>query len=223
MGYTIGSEMVQATNPYYRSTYVLVAPKGSDLAGPVDRRSQAERPQDRRLLGDAADGRDAEERHAHAGQALPASRRPPVRGAARDDARRSQGQDDRCRGGLGPPHRRCGEEIGRRTRHDAAAEGRRSARLQLSHRARRPPRRERLEAQARRRSAQAQGRHQPRARRLQRAADRQSRASDRAGDGDQRIRAEDRAGRHRADKSPGEQGKPIPKGFQMPGPAPTGQ
>ena len=31
MGYTIGSEMVQATNPYYRSTYVLVAPKGSPL------------------------------------------------------------------------------------------------------------------------------------------------------------------------------------------------
>ncbi len=33
MGYTIGSEMVQATNPYYRSTYVLVAPKGSSLNG----------------------------------------------------------------------------------------------------------------------------------------------------------------------------------------------
>ena len=31
MGYTIGSEVVQSTNPYYRSTYVLVAPKGSDL------------------------------------------------------------------------------------------------------------------------------------------------------------------------------------------------
>ena len=29
MGYTIGSEMVQATNPYYRSTYVIVAPKGA--------------------------------------------------------------------------------------------------------------------------------------------------------------------------------------------------
>ena len=33
MGYTIGSEMVQATNPYYRSTYVIVAPKGSALNG----------------------------------------------------------------------------------------------------------------------------------------------------------------------------------------------
>ncbi len=33
MGYTIGSEMVQATNPYYRSTYVIVAPKGSPLVG----------------------------------------------------------------------------------------------------------------------------------------------------------------------------------------------
>ena len=32
MGYTIGSEMVQATNPYYRSTYVLVTQRGSDLA-----------------------------------------------------------------------------------------------------------------------------------------------------------------------------------------------
>lgn len=32
MGYTIGSEMVQATNPYYRSTYVIVAKKGSPLA-----------------------------------------------------------------------------------------------------------------------------------------------------------------------------------------------
>ena len=31
MGYTIGSEMVQATNPYYRSTYVLVARAGSPL------------------------------------------------------------------------------------------------------------------------------------------------------------------------------------------------
>ena len=33
MGYTIGSEVVQSTNPYYRSTYVLVAPKGSPLIG----------------------------------------------------------------------------------------------------------------------------------------------------------------------------------------------
>ena len=33
MGYTIGSEMVQSTNPYYRSTYVLVAPQGSALNG----------------------------------------------------------------------------------------------------------------------------------------------------------------------------------------------
>ena len=33
MGYTIGSEMVQATNPYYRSTYVIVTPKGSPLVG----------------------------------------------------------------------------------------------------------------------------------------------------------------------------------------------
>ena len=33
MGYTIGSEVVQSTNPYYRSTYVLVAPHGSDLVG----------------------------------------------------------------------------------------------------------------------------------------------------------------------------------------------
>ncbi len=32
MGYTIGAEMVQATNPYYRSTYVIVVPKGSPLA-----------------------------------------------------------------------------------------------------------------------------------------------------------------------------------------------
>ena len=32
MGYTIGAELVQATNPYYRSTYVIVAPKGSPLA-----------------------------------------------------------------------------------------------------------------------------------------------------------------------------------------------
>ncbi len=31
MGYTIGAEMVQATNPYYRSTYVIVAPRGSPL------------------------------------------------------------------------------------------------------------------------------------------------------------------------------------------------
>ena len=33
MGYTVGSEMVQSTNPYYRSTYVVVAPKGSALNG----------------------------------------------------------------------------------------------------------------------------------------------------------------------------------------------
>lgn len=33
MGYTIGAEMVQSTNPYYRSTYVIVAPKGSPLGG----------------------------------------------------------------------------------------------------------------------------------------------------------------------------------------------
>ncbi len=33
MGYTIGSEMVQSTNPYYRSTYVIVAPKDSGLNG----------------------------------------------------------------------------------------------------------------------------------------------------------------------------------------------
>lgn len=33
MGYTIGSELVQSTNPYYRSTYVIVAPKGSPLNG----------------------------------------------------------------------------------------------------------------------------------------------------------------------------------------------
>lgn len=33
MGYTVGSEMVQSTNPYYRSTYAVVAPKGSDLNG----------------------------------------------------------------------------------------------------------------------------------------------------------------------------------------------
>ena len=33
MGYTIGSEMVQSTNPYYRSTYVIVAPKDSALNG----------------------------------------------------------------------------------------------------------------------------------------------------------------------------------------------
>ena len=32
MGYTIGAELVQATNPYYRSTYVIVAPKGSPVA-----------------------------------------------------------------------------------------------------------------------------------------------------------------------------------------------
>ena len=33
MGYTIGSELVQSTNPYYRSTYVLVTPARSSLAG----------------------------------------------------------------------------------------------------------------------------------------------------------------------------------------------
>lgn len=33
MGYTVGAEMVQSTNPYYRSTYTIVVPKGSDLAG----------------------------------------------------------------------------------------------------------------------------------------------------------------------------------------------
>ena len=33
IGYTIGSELVQATNPYYRTTYVIVAPKGSPLVG----------------------------------------------------------------------------------------------------------------------------------------------------------------------------------------------
>ena len=32
MGYTIGAEMVQATNPYYRSTYVIVTAKGSPIA-----------------------------------------------------------------------------------------------------------------------------------------------------------------------------------------------
>ena len=33
MGYTVGSELVQSTNPYYRSTYVIVAKKGSPLNG----------------------------------------------------------------------------------------------------------------------------------------------------------------------------------------------
>ncbi len=33
MGYTIGSDVVQSTNPYYRSTYVLVTPARSALAG----------------------------------------------------------------------------------------------------------------------------------------------------------------------------------------------
>ena len=33
MGYAVGSEMVQSTNPYYRSTYVIVTPKGSALSG----------------------------------------------------------------------------------------------------------------------------------------------------------------------------------------------
>ena len=33
MGYTIGSEVVQSTNPYYRSTYVLVTPAKSPLVG----------------------------------------------------------------------------------------------------------------------------------------------------------------------------------------------
>ena len=32
IGYTVGSEVVQSTNPYYRSTYVIVAPAGSPLA-----------------------------------------------------------------------------------------------------------------------------------------------------------------------------------------------
>jgi mxaJ protein len=32
IGYAAGAEIVQHTNPYYRSTYVLVAPKGSPLA-----------------------------------------------------------------------------------------------------------------------------------------------------------------------------------------------
>lgn len=33
MGYTVGAELVQSTNPYYRSTYAIVAPKGSELDG----------------------------------------------------------------------------------------------------------------------------------------------------------------------------------------------
>lgn len=33
MGYTVGAETVLSTNPYYRSTYVIVAPKGSALNG----------------------------------------------------------------------------------------------------------------------------------------------------------------------------------------------
>ena len=33
MGYTIGSDVVQSTNPYYRSTYVLVTPARSPLVG----------------------------------------------------------------------------------------------------------------------------------------------------------------------------------------------
>lgn len=33
MGDAVGAEMLQSTNPYYRSTYVLVAPKGSPLNG----------------------------------------------------------------------------------------------------------------------------------------------------------------------------------------------
>ena len=32
MGYAVGSDVMQSTNPYYRSTYVIVAPKGSALA-----------------------------------------------------------------------------------------------------------------------------------------------------------------------------------------------
>jgi quinoprotein dehydrogenase-associated probable ABC transporter substrate-binding protein len=33
IGYTIGSDLVQSTNPYYRSTYAIVALKGSPLNG----------------------------------------------------------------------------------------------------------------------------------------------------------------------------------------------
>ena len=33
MGYAQGDELVQNTNAYYRSTYVLVYPKGSDIEG----------------------------------------------------------------------------------------------------------------------------------------------------------------------------------------------
>jgi len=33
IGYAAGAEIVQHTNPYYRSTYVIVTPKGSELAG----------------------------------------------------------------------------------------------------------------------------------------------------------------------------------------------
>ncbi len=32
VGYAVGSDVMQSTNPYYRSTYVVVAPKGSALA-----------------------------------------------------------------------------------------------------------------------------------------------------------------------------------------------
>ena len=32
IGYAVGSDVMQSTNPYYRSTYVIVAPKGSSLA-----------------------------------------------------------------------------------------------------------------------------------------------------------------------------------------------
>ena len=32
IGYAVGSDVMQSTNPYYRSTYVIVAPKGSALA-----------------------------------------------------------------------------------------------------------------------------------------------------------------------------------------------
>ena len=32
IGYAVGSDVMQSTNPYYRSTYVIVVPKGSGLA-----------------------------------------------------------------------------------------------------------------------------------------------------------------------------------------------
>ena len=177
MGTTIGSEMVQSTNPYYRSTYVIVTPKGSPLA-------DVQSIDDPKLKGhrigifEATPPTDAMLTN---GLLLKAKLYPLLvdhRFNAPLDAMlgdlKDKGIDAAVVWGplIGDSVKTTGGALTMTPLLKDVDRAGFSYRIALGG----SPRRDRLEAQARRRAAHAQGRHRPRPLRLQRAAHRQSRA-----------------------------------------------